>query len=236
MSNETILISGAAGALGSALAAECARAGFNTVLLDSDDRGLDRAYDRIMASGFTEPALYPMDLAGVGPEHIDELVGTIEREFEGLDGLVHCAARFEGLTPLDQVPPQEWLLHMQVNLNAPWLLSSACLPLLRKSQRGRLYFILEDLERVRRAYWGPYGVAKNALAAMVDQFAAEQRSSHVEILGINPGAMRSALRSRAYHAENPLEQPDPALAAGRIMAYLSGEAELEGTFIELFPG
>ena len=236
MTHETILITGAAGALGSALAAACAESGFNIVLLDSDRRGLDEAYDHITVGGFTGAALYPMDLAKVGPEHIDELVSTIESEFGGLDGVVHCAARFEGLTPLDQVPPQEWLLHMQVNLNAPWLLSVACLPLLRKSQRGRVYFILENLERVRRAYWGPYGVAKHALAAMVDQFATEQRSSGIQILGIDPGAMRSALRSRAYHAEDPSAQPDPALAAGRIMSYLSGQVESEAAFIELFPG
>ena len=235
MDRKTIIITGAAGALGSALASACAASGFNTVMLDKDRKGLDRVYDRIVENGFTEPALYPMDLAGVGPEHLDELVSTIEREFGGLDALVHCAARFEALMPLEQVPPQEWLLHMQVNVNAAWLLSVSCLPLLRASERGCLYFMLEDLERMKRSYWGPYGVAKHALAALVDQFAAEQRSSAIQVLGFNPGPMRSALRSRAYHAESPSEQPDPDLAAARILDYLLGSAEPNGAFVELFP-
>jgi len=233
LNGRTVIVTGAAGSLGAALAMACASEGCNTVMLDCDRKGLDSAYDRITEAGLPQPALYPLDLSVAGPEHYEAMIASIESEFGGLDAVVHCAARFEGLVPLDQVSPPEWLMHVQVNLNAAWLLSAHCLPLLRKSESGRLYFLLEDLPRMNGAFWGPYGVSKHALRALVSQFAAENGPSGIQVLGINPGPVRSALRSRAYHAENPASQPDPQWAAKQLMRYLDGSRIPDGHFVEL---
>lgn len=233
MSGSTIIVTGAAGSLGSALSVRAVSAGMNTVMLDCDRKNLESAYDLIVEQGLPEPILYPLDLAGAGPEHYEEMMTAIATEFGGLDALVHCAARFEGLTPLEQVSPAEWLIQMQVNLNAAWLLSAQALPLLRESGSGNLFFMLEDMARVEGAYWGAYGVAKHALRAMVSQFAEETRSTGLQVLGINPGPMRSPLRSRAYHSENPAMQPGPEAAAERIMQLLSRDREPNGPFVDL---
>jgi NAD(P)-dependent dehydrogenase (short-subunit alcohol dehydrogenase family) len=229
----TIIVTGAAGSLGTALSMKAASAGLNTVMLDCDQKGLDSAYDRITSAGLPEPALYPLDLAGAGPEHYEELLSTVAGEFGGLNAIVHCAARFGGLTPLEQFSPAEWLMHMQVNLNAAWLLSAQALPMLRDSGAGRLYFMLEDMARVEGAFWGAYGVSKHAIKALVSQLAAENSSSGVQVLGINPGPMRSQLRSSAYHSENPALQPDPEPVAQRIMELLSGAVTPGGNFVDL---
>jgi NAD(P)-dependent dehydrogenase (short-subunit alcohol dehydrogenase family) len=204
-------------------------------MLDNDRRGLERAYDDIVEAGLPEPALYPLDLAGAGPQDYDVLLNTITDEFGGLDALVHCAARFEGLTPREHTTPEEWLMTLQVNLNAPWLLSAQSLPLLRQSTAPRLYFMLEDLAVVEGPFWGAYGVSKHALRALVSQFAAECRASGIQVLGINPGPLRSGLRSRAYHLENPGSQPDPQPLARRIRDYLEGRLE-PGSLIVDLPG
>ena len=233
MDGNTIIVTGAAGSLGSALSRVCLQAGWNVVMLDIDRRGLERAYDEFVGAGWPEPALCPLDLAGAGPQDYETLLETIAGEFDGLDALVHCAARFEGLTPLEHTSPEEWLMTLQVNLNAPWLLSAQSLPLLRQSTAPRLYFLLEDLAAVEGPFWGAYGVSKNALRALVSQFAAECRSTGIQVLGINPGPLRSELRSRAYHLENPGSQPDPLPLAQRIREYLEGRAEPDGLIVDL---
>lgn len=233
MNGKTIIVTGAAGGLGSALSMVSAREGLNTVMVDCDQHSLEEAYDRITDAGLPDPALYPLDLCTAGPEHFGELLDKVNSEFGGLDAVVHCAARFAGLTPLDQVPPAEWLMQIQVNLNAAWLLSAQSIPLLRNSGAGRLYFLLEDMAKVEGAFWGAYGISKHALRALVSQFAAECQSSPVQVLGINPGPLRSPLRSLAYHAENPALQPDPELAAGQIMQFLKGDIEPGGNFVDL---
>lgn len=232
----TVIVTGAAGALGAAMSLQAAGTGYNVVMVDCDRKGLEAAYDRIKEAGFEDPALYPLDLAGAGPDDYEDMLTAIAKEFGGLDALIHCAARFEGLTPLEQFNPSDWLMHMQVNLNSAWLLSVKALPLLRESGAGRLYFMLEDLARVEGAFWGAYGVAKHSLRALTTQLAAENSSSGVQVLGINPGPMRSALRSRAYHSENPAAQPDPEPVARRIINLISGSEVPDGIFIDLGSG
>ncbi|NNJ65484.1 MAG: SDR family NAD(P)-dependent oxidoreductase [Xanthomonadales bacterium] len=232
MSVKTVLVTGAAGSLGGALARHCAAAGFHTVMLDSDRRALETAFDAMVDDGLAEPTLMPLDLATAGPEQFDEMSEAIGAQFGGLDALVHCAARFDGLTPLEHVAPPDWLANIQVNLNAAWLLSVHCLPLLRAAPSGRLIFLLEDLDKVGGAYWGPYGVSKHALKALAGQFAAELRKSSVRVLAVNPGPMRSPLRSRAYHSEPPDAQPAPDEAARRIVDLLQGEPEPESVVMD----
>jgi len=230
---KTLLLTGAAGSLGSALALRCAQAGYDTVLLDCDQRGLERVFDHIVAEGLPEPALYPLDLSLAGPDDFRELLDAIAEEFGGLTALVHCAARFEALTPLEHVPPEEWLHSMQVNLNAAWLLSITSLPALRAAPAARLYFLLDNLPRVSGALWGPYGVSKHALRALAEQFAKTCAGTSVQVLGINPGPMQSALRSRAYHAENPTSPAVPATVAGEILDLMEGRRQPEGTYVDL---
>lgn len=226
------MVTGAAGGLGSVLSALAAESGWNVVMVDKDRKGLEQAFDSINENAPGNPVLYPMDLAGVTPDQVESMVEAVIQEFGGLQALVHCAARFEHLSPLEHFDPEEWLMHMQVNLNAAWLLSAMCLPSLRESGNSQVIFMLEDLERIAGPLWGAYGVSKHALRAMVGQFAAECETSGVVVRGVNPGPLRSALRSRAYHAENPEEQPDPKIAAKEILGFLEGRSNWPGIFVD----
>jgi len=215
--NKVAMITGAAGALGSQLAMLCARAAWETVLVDKDRRGLESLYDCIVHDGATMPSLVEMDFAGMGPQDCANVVNALQTGPGRLDALVHCAAGFDGLQPLDQIQPHDWLRLMQVNLNAPWLLSVLCLPLLRQSPDASLIFISEDLEKVSAAYWGSYGVSKHGINCLARQFASELGNSGVQVLAINPGPMRSPLRARAYYAEDPGVLQSPATAANKIL-------------------
>ncbi len=232
LSDRTILITGAAGGLGSAIALLCAGFGAELILLDKNRRGLGELSDRITERGLTPPGLYPLNLAGAGVDDFDNLVTTIDSEYRGLDALIHCAIEFEGLQPLEQVQPHDWLQSMQVNVNAPWLLSCALLPLLKQSEHGRLFFLLDDLDAVTDGYWGAYGAAKAALNGLVRQFNASLSNTRVSVRGIIPGPMRTAFRAKVYQAENPMEQPDPAIVAGKIATMLTGNLSRDDLIVD----
>ncbi len=232
LSGKRILITGAAGGLGGALALVCARRGARLILLDKDRDGLGRISDRITDLGLPSPGLYPLDLAGVGIAEFEELTDIVQQQMDGLDALVHCAVEFDGLHPIDHVEPAQWLKSMQVNVNAPWLLSRICLPLLKASADGRLFFMLEDIEKVSGAYWGVYGTGKTALAGLVRQFEQELDEA-VVVRGIDPGPMRTGLRAKAYHAENPRELPEPAVAAEKIARMLSADLSDQDVLVSL---
>ncbi len=220
LDQRVVLVSGAHGGLGSAAAAACARAGATVVLLGRKLPKLNRVYDAVAQAG-AEPLLYPLDLEGASPDDYAELADRLRSELGHLDGVLHCAVEFKGLTPLEHTDPAAFARVMHVNLTAPWWLSQACLPLLRQAQDAALVFALDDLERVGQPYWGAYGIAQHGLAAMVGMLHAELASSSVRVSALQPGPMRTGLRSRAYADDNDLQAREAADYADACVTLLS---------------
>lgn len=220
LAGRVILVTGAHGGLGAAAALESARAGATVVLLGRKVPKLNRVYDAIAAEG-REPLLYPLDLEGASADDYAELATRIEGELGRLDGVLHCAAEFRGLTPLLHTDPAAFARAIHVNLTARWWLSQACLPLLSRSDDAALVFVLDALERTGSAYWGGYGIAQHGLAALVGMLQAELGNSTVRVSGLEPGPMRTALRSRAFVDEHDRSACDPVLYAADCVHLLS---------------
>ena len=218
--DRVILISGAQGGLGSAAAQACTRAGATVVLLGRRPPKLNRVYDACAKLG-PEPLLYPLDLEGAAPDDYAEMADRLYRELGRLDGVLHCAAEFRGLTPLEHTDPANFARAIHVNLTAPWWLSQACLPLLKQSPDAALVFALDDMSRVGQAYWGGYGLAQHGLGAMVGMLHAELANSSVRVSALQPGPMRTSLRAKAYAEDEDLQARDPADYAEACVTLLS---------------
>lgn len=197
LDGRVVLVSGAAGGLGREAALACARAGAKVVLLGRKVPKLDRVHDAIAADG-GEVALYPLDLEGAAPDDYLELAQRLTEAYGRLDGLLHCAAQFPGLTPLEHTDPAMFARGVHVNLTARWWLTQACLPLLRRADDGAVVFAIDAPARTGGAYWGAYGLVQPALEGLVAMLHAETASSPLRISGLQPGPMRTPLRARAY--------------------------------------
>lgn len=229
-----VLVTGATGGLGRAVALAAATAGASVVLLGRKVRPLEAVYDNIVASGAPTPAIYPMDLAGATAKDHLELASAVEREFGALHGLVHAAAQFDSLQPFEQQTSEEWALAQQVNVTAPFLMTQACVPLMRQSDDAAIVFVFDDPDRVGKAFWGGYGVAKHALQGLASIVHQETESSPVRTHAVLPGPMRTALRRAAYYGENTMEHPDPEFAAGAIVHLLGATAfAMRGKVLDL---
>ncbi|MDQ3617479.1 MAG: SDR family NAD(P)-dependent oxidoreductase [Pseudomonadota bacterium] len=220
LAERVVLISGAHGGLGSAASLACARAGATVVLLGRKLPKLNRLYDALAKAG-PEPLLYPLDLEGATPDDYAEMATRIESGLGRLDGLLHCAAEFRGLTPLAQTDPAAFARAIHVNLTAPWWLTQACLPLLTKVDDAAVVFATDDPARVGQAYWGGYGVAQHGLAALVGMLHAELVNSNVRVAGLQPGPMRTPLRGKAHVDENDQRARDPSDYAPACVTLLS---------------
>ncbi|MBS0570447.1 MAG: SDR family NAD(P)-dependent oxidoreductase, partial [Proteobacteria bacterium] len=157
------------------------------------------------------------------PRDYGELADTIEREYGRLDGIVHAAACFECLQPAIDITPDDWLRGIHVNVSAPFLLTQACTPLMRQAAQASVVFVFDDPGRVRRAYWGAYGVAKHALMGLVSILRDEWESTRVRVHGLLPAPMRTALRHAAYFGEDAQGVTVPEATAPAVV-YLLGNA------------
>jgi len=220
LARRVVLVSGAHGGLGQAASLACARAGATVVLLGRKVPQLNRLHDRIVAAG-GEALLYPLDLEGAAPDDYAEMAERIESALGRLDGVLHCAADFRGLTPLLHTDPAAFARALHINLTAPWWLTQACLPLLLKSGDSAVVFALNDLQQTRQAFWGGYGVAQHGLAALVAMLHAELANGPVRISGLQPGPMRTGLRASAFVEEDDRLARDPSVYADACVALLS---------------
>lgn len=220
LAGRVVLVTGAAGGLGAAAARACAAAGATVVLLGRHVRRLERVYDAVAAAG-PEPLLYPLDLAGATPGDHAELAGRVQSELGRLDGVLHCATDFPGLTPLENADPAAWACSLHVGLTARLWLSQACLPLLRCRDDAALVFVVDDPERVGQAYWGAYGVAQHAQRGLVSSLHRETAAGPVRVSGLQPGPMRTPLRARAFQHQDDREAADPGRYADACVTLLS---------------
>lgn len=219
--SKVALVTGAAGALGSALVERLMHEGWDCIALDRNRRGLEQLHDRMATEG-RAPLVVPVDLAGAGPQHFEELAESLQEQFGRLDALVHAAAEFKALTPLEHQPADGWMQVLQTGLTGPFLLSQALLPLMRRTAGSRVVWVADDPEGRRKAYWGAYGVAQSGRTALAGIMAAECRRDGPEIIEIDPGPFYSPLRSKAWPAEKPDELPTAEQAAEKVMAELAG--------------
>ena len=220
LKDRVVLVAGATGGLGEAASITCAKAGATVVLLARNVRRLNKVYDAVKAVG-PEPLLYPMDLEGASPDDHLQLAERLKESFGRLDGLLHCAAEFRGLTPLEHLDPAAFARAIHVNLTAPWWLLQACLPLLRQSADASVVLAVDDPARVGQAYWGGYGIAQHGLRAMVGMLATELAATTVRVAGLQPGPMRTPLRARAYADDLGEDLRDPEAYAGACVTLLS---------------
>ena len=220
LDGRAILITGAHGGLGRAVALACAAAGAMPVLLGRKSRRLEQAADTIERAG-GQALLYPMDLEGATPDDYLELAARLGEGVGRLDGLVHCAAEFAGLTPLEHTDPATFARALHVDLTARWWLTQACLPMLRAADAGTVVFVIDPAPCQSPAYWGGYGIAQHGLEALVTMLDAETASTPLRIRALRPGPMRTPLRARAYAADADRVARDPAIAAADCLALLA---------------
>lgn len=210
------LVTGAAGALGQALVRLALESGADCIALDRDQRGLNALHDSLVEAGKPAPALMPLDLVGAAPADYQELAETIESQFGGLDVLVHNAAHFVALRPLEHQPPEEWMKILQTGLTGPWLLSCAMLPLLRQRAASRMVWVADPHSLDKPANWGAYGVSQAGREWLAKALESEIGPRGPRVMNLDPGPFFSSLRTAAWPVVTPNDVPSAEQAAAAL--------------------
>ncbi len=226
LKDRIILVTGAGDGIGAAVAKDCAAKGATVILLGRTVKKLEKVYDDIVQAGHPEPAIYPLDLLQAREDQYQQLAEIIEKEFGKLDGLVHNAALLGGLTPMANPLIEQWVKVIQVNLHAPYLMTQACLPILKQSASASVIFVSSSVGRHGRAYWGAYAASKAACENLMQTLADEvENNTNIRVNSLDPGATRTAMRRIAFPGEDPNTLPKPAAIAPAFLYLLGADSE-----------
>jgi NAD(P)-dependent dehydrogenase (short-subunit alcohol dehydrogenase family) len=210
LKDRVILVTGAGRGIGAAAARAYAAHGGTVLLLGRTEANLNEIYDEIQAAGQPRPVVIPFDFETALPHQYEELAAMIEAEFGRLDGVLHNASIIGPRTPIEQLRGEQFMQVMHVNVNATFMLTTALLPLLKRSPDASIAFTSSSVGRKGRAYWGAYGVSKFATEGLMQTLADEiDGLGSIRANSINPGATRTDMRAQAYPAEDPTNNPTP---------------------------
>jgi NAD(P)-dependent dehydrogenase (short-subunit alcohol dehydrogenase family) len=210
LAGRVVLVTGAGTGIGRAAALAFAEHGATVVLLGRRREPLEHVYDDIETRSWPRPAIIECDLAHAGPDDHAAIAQTLEQELGRLDGLLHNAAELGALAPIEHYEPATWNRVLQVNLTAPFLLTRACIPMLKRADDASIVFTTADVGRRGRAYWGAYAATCFGLEGLTQTLADElAANTHVRVNTVDPGAVRTEFRARAYPGEDAGIHPLP---------------------------
>ncbi len=216
LKDRVILITGASDGIGKAVALAAAAHGAQVVLHGRSVRKLEAVYDEIVNAGHPRPSILPLDFEKAGPDEYDKLVTALDQEFGRLDGLLHNASMLGERAPIEHHDVAKWMRTMHVNVNAPFILTRTCLPLLKRSSDPVILFTSSGVVANPRPFWGSYLVSKWASDGLMSMLAEElETQPAMRVNSINPGAVKTNMRLQAYPAEDrsKLREPHSIVAA-----------------------
>ncbi|TEU21879.1 MAG: YciK family oxidoreductase [Gammaproteobacteria bacterium] len=225
LKGKVILVTGANRGFGRAMTLDLAKAGATVIILGRDLGSLETVYDEVVDLGYQEPMLYPLDLEGATPEHYEQLQANLLEHFGQLDGLIHNAGIIGTMMPIEQYDIKLWYSTMQINVNAPFMLTQFLIPVLNKSADARVLFLSSSVGRDARAYWGAYGVSKFAIEGLSKTLSEELEKTNIRVNSLDPKRMRTKMRQIAYPAENTDKNPLPERMSPAIVYLMSESAK-----------
>lgn len=233
LNNKTLLVTGAGDGIGRQAAITYAQHGATVILLGRTVKKLEAVYDEIINAGCPEPAIVPLDLKGATKKHYIDMGNTISDQFGCLDGILHNAALLGVLSPLEHISENSWNEVLQVNITAPFLMTQALLPVLKKAEHASVIFTSSGVAVGGHAFWGPYAVSKYATQGFMATMADEYESSSIRFNSINPGPTKTSMRSKAFPGEDKSKLVTPADLMPTYLYLMSDESiELSGETLQ----
>jgi NAD(P)-dependent dehydrogenase (short-subunit alcohol dehydrogenase family) len=154
-----------------------------------------------------------MDLSD--PAQSDPQIASLSAQIPSLDVLVHSAGGV-GLGPVGSAPVDDLDWMFRLNLRAPFLLTQALLPALKRAQ-GQIVFINSGAGLRAQGGWGQYAATKFGLKAIADALRDEVSSDGIRVLSAFPGRTASpmqervrALEGQPYRAADYMQPEDVA--------------------------
>ena len=208
----TVVITGAAGNLGRAVASAFAQAGDNLVLLDLKPGALPQS----------ERQLYiATDLFDA--QSVRAAVDKAVQRFKRIDVLCNIAGAFRMGTPVHETSDEDW--HFLIDVNARSILNTAraVVPVMLKAGAGKIVNIGAFAAQKGAAQMGAYIASKSAVIRLTETMAAELRERNINVNCVLPTIIDTPENRAAMPDADPKRWVAPAALAD-VIVFLASDA------------
>lgn len=185
-SGKVILITGAAGNLGSALVGALAQAGAELALFEARPDRLER-----IVEGLADPdrAFLPGAVDVTDPASVAAAVEKVVDRLGRIDALINIAGGYQAGQALHETSLETWDHMMDLNARSVFILSRAVVPHMLAQGSGAIVNVgaRPGLKGVAKA--SAYSAAKSAVIRITESLSAEVKHSGINVNCILPGTI-----------------------------------------------
>ncbi|MDQ0040232.1 SDR family NAD(P)-dependent oxidoreductase [Variovorax boronicumulans] len=207
-----VVITGAAGALGRAVAQHFLEQGARLALIDHHAGrlaevfpGLDNSQHLLLAGDVTS-----------APEMAELLTGQVLKAFGRVDALVHIAGGFEMGEATHALSRTSWDRMMNLNAWSFVAVTQAVLPSMIERKAGRIVAVTAKVATRGLPAMAAYIASKSALQRLVEAMAAEAAPHGVSVNSVAPSVLDTPANRQAMPDANPAEWVSTSVAAQTI--------------------
>ena len=185
LKNKTVVLTGAGGGIGRAIAEKLAGEQMKLILLGGNH--IEKLNETAaIVNQHSSCIIMPGDLTS--PEFIAESMQKIENSIGGIDVLINNAGVAQN-TPFENISLEEFDKIMAINVRVPFMLTQKALPMLKKSETATIINIASVVSHAGYPMQSIYSASKHALLGMTKSIAREYYKENIRVHAICPGGV-----------------------------------------------
>ena len=229
---KVILIAGASGALGSAVAREFAQTGARLALTGRSEQKLERLAAEI---GLPAERVFAAMADVTQADGVNTLMETVVARFDRIDVLLNTVGGWGGGKMVGETSIEQWERMMTLNLRSAFLLSRAVLPGMLENGWGRIVHVSSKTAVAPRAGQAAYAVAKMGVITLTETIAVEVKGSGVTANVILPSIIDTPANRDAMPKADPHKWVPPEhIAATMCFLCSDAAASINGARIPIY--
>ncbi len=177
------LVTGGSYGIGFAIASGLAEAGATIVFNDLNQELVDKGLEAYKEAGIKA---YGYVCNVTDEDAVNEMVAKIEKEVGVIDILVNNAGIIKRI-PMHEMTAAEFRQVIDVDLNAPFIVSKAVIPSMIKKGHGKIINICSMMSELGRETVSAYAAAKGGLKMLTKNICSEYGEYNIQCNGIGPG-------------------------------------------------
>jgi NAD(P)-dependent dehydrogenase (short-subunit alcohol dehydrogenase family) len=208
----TVMLTGAAGNLGRAVASAFAKAGANLALLDLKRADLQDTEHQLVL---------PADLLDL--DSVRAAVDKTVQRFKRIDVLCNIAGGFRMGSPVHETSDKDWNFLFDVNARTVLNMARAVVPVMLKAGGGRIVNIGAFAAQKGAAQMGAYIASKSAVIRLTETMAAELREKNINVNCVLPTVIDTPENRAAMPKADPKRWVAPGDLA-QVIVFLASDA------------
>jgi NAD(P)-dependent dehydrogenase (short-subunit alcohol dehydrogenase family) len=185
-SDRIVLVAGASGNLGQAVARAFVAAGANLVLLDRSPDRFSDLYPELVDSA---DHLLLGSVDATDPESVGQAVQRALDRFGRIDVVANTVGGYRAGQPVHETPMATWDFMLNLNARTAFVISKAVVPAMLAQGSGKIIHVAARASLAGSAKAAAYSASKAAVLRLVESMAAELRHDNINVNCVLPGTI-----------------------------------------------